>query len=86
MSMLLYRVLENICGLLKPNGTFIQVEFDGYTHSEKEFTDIYKQACTEHNLAFQSSQFFENQKIAADVNLKKEAKHKGYVVVVSKKL
>ncbi|MFH1181880.1 MAG: class I SAM-dependent methyltransferase [Candidatus Woesearchaeota archaeon] len=83
---LLYKTLANIASLIKKGGTFVQVEFDAYDENpEANARVIYGQLCRQHGLTLQSLKFYQNEKITDVVDIKKEAKYKGYVVIVSKK-
>ncbi|MBN2454608.1 methyltransferase domain-containing protein [Candidatus Woesearchaeota archaeon] len=86
-SMLLYRTLHNCGALLKKGGIFVQAEFDAYDEKPEESArKLYSAVCREHGLSLQKLKFYENRKITADVDLRKEARHLGYVIIVSKKL
>jgi SAM-dependent methyltransferase len=84
--MLLYKTLENIASLVKKGGTFVQVEFDAYDENPEENAKIiYGELCRQNKLELQSIKFYQNEKMTDVVDLKRDAKYKGYVVIVSKK-
>jgi SAM-dependent methyltransferase len=84
--MLLYKTLANIASLIKKGGIFVQVEFDAYDENpEGNARIIYSELCKQHDLEMLSLKFYQNEKMTDVVDIKKEAKYKGYVVIVSKK-
>jgi len=84
--MLLYKTLANISSLIKKGGIFVQVEFDAYDENpEANARIIYGELCRQHGLELIALKFYQNEKMTDVVDIKREAKYKGYVVIVSKK-